>query len=422
MSYRITWAGPWNAHSAIAQFGQGIVQALTAQGHTVQIFRTETGESAQLAPLPADGPVVAPGVTGALEAFAPESIVVNLGDNFGFHGGVFGLLEQKCCVGVFHDASMGGFEGTWRAMDPAGWDAFLARALPTQPDGTSLVRRLATLMTGAVVHARHYRDEIAEACPGPVAILPLAMSFTELCRDLPPPPRGVPFLLGTIGHVNANKRVDQVIHAIAASPLLRARVRYIVAGPIEPHVRAELDGLARRLRVEPPVFMGRVSDQDLHILLGCFDAICCLRDPVFEGGSASLILALRSGRPTLVSDHGSYAELPDDVVLKCSPGWESAHVAFHLEGLLADPDSAARLSARARAYAENAFDPVRYAEGLIAALEAAAQAGPRVLAERQVARTLRSLGLPADRRTLQRATRGLSDLLADREQTVRQGV
>jgi perosamine synthetase len=70
---------------------------------------------------------------------------------------------------------------------------------------------------------------------------------------------------------------------------------------------------------------------------------------VLEGASGSLILAMLSGRPVLVSDHGSYAEVPDGLVLKCRPGAEAADVRRHLEALLADPAPARTMAARARA-------------------------------------------------------------------------
>ena len=149
----------------------------------------------------------------------------------------------------------------------------------------------------------------------------------------------------------------------------------------------------------------------LHILLVGVDVICCLRHPVLEGGSASLLLALRSGRPTLVSDQGSYAEVPDELVLKCPPGREAAHVLHHLETVLDDPRAAEDMGRRARDYAESVHSPEAYVAALLPFLERAARAAPAIMARRRIGRTLAELGLPSDPASTAGAARGLDDLL-----------
>ena len=115
--------------------------------------------------------------------------------------------------------------------------------------------------------------------------------------------------------------------------------------------------------------------------LAAVDAICCLRNPVLEGASASLILAMRTGRPVLVSDHGPYAEIPDGLVLKCRPGHEATDVRLHLEALLADPAPARAMAQRARAYAKATFTASGYVDRLlpisIASLRACPPCAPR---------------------------------------------
>ena len=402
---RLAWAGPWNRRSAIAAFGGQIVARLAALGHTVEVFRTETGAQASLPALPAPGAIHAP--------FTPmagffDGVIVNVGDNFGFHGAGLPLLSRVPAVAVLHDADMDGFRDGWRGYAAVGGVLHGADASLIEGGQESPLALAASLSVGAVVHGPHYRARVEALCPGPVVAIPLGLDFP----DLPPPrPIGGKLVVATIGHVNANKRADQVIRAIGASPRLRDRVHYIVIGEIGDAERARLTALAERVGAPRPDFTGWVSDTTLHILLVGVDVICCLRHPVLEGGSASLLLALRSGRPTLVSDQGSYAEVPDELVLKCPPGREAAHVLHHLETVLDDPRAAEDMGRRARDYAESVHSPEAYVAALLPFLERAARAAPAIMARRRIGRTLAELGLPSDPASTAGAARGLDDLL-----------
>ena len=252
--------------------------------------------------------------------------------------------------------------------------------------------------------------EAAAACPGPVACLPLA--FTAPPVPPPEPPRpGARLVVTTVGHVNRNKRADAVIRAIAASDRLRDRVLYVLAGPAEPDEQARLLALARNLGVPEPHFTGWVPDEVLRAVLAGTDVVSCLRFPVMEGGSASLITAMLSGRPTLVSDHASYAEVPDGLVLKCPPGEEAGYVLHHLETILDRPEAARAMGAQAREYALSRFAPAAYAPGLLDALAAATAAQPGVRAARAVGRQLGEFGMAASDPALRRIAGALAGML-----------
>ena len=123
------------------------------------------------------------------------------------------------------------------------------------------------------------------------------------------------------------------------------------------------------------------------------DAICCLRNPVLEGASASLLLAMSSGRPTLVTNHGSYAEAPEHAVLRCSPDHEARDVSRHLERLLDDPTRFAAMGRRARAHLRQRHTPSAYVDALLPLLEEAIARRPHFAARRNLADTLTSFGL-----------------------------
>jgi glycosyltransferase involved in cell wall biosynthesis len=271
----------------------------------------------------------------------------------------------------------------------------------------------AAFCSGAVVHADHYAERVRSVCPGPVEAIPLAFEGVA-----PLPPREVgpagEVVVATVGHINRNKRVADMLRAMAESAPLRERVRYRLIGPVEPAEQTALGDLARSLGVPEPEFTGWVEDAELARRMSDVDAICCLRNPVLEGASASLILAMRSGRPVLVSDHGPYAEVPDGLVLKCRPGHEATDVRLHLEAFLAEPAPARAMAERARAYAAETFTARNYADRLLALLDRATEGLPAVRAGMGLGRTLAGFGMPPDDPAADRVAAALDDLLGRR--------
>jgi glycosyltransferase involved in cell wall biosynthesis len=428
---RIAWAGPWNARSAIAAFGSLVVEELAARGHEVSVFRTETGEFLDLPPRPA------PGAVSPLRDAAPEllardydAFVVNLGDQYGHHGAAVAALLRVPAVAIFHDAFLADLYIGWaeaegrHAVHPAVLGAVYgpAEAEAAHPLMLSLeemaARRpmlewFAAFAGGAVVHANHYAERVRSVCPGPVEVIPLAFEGPTV-----PPPREIgpagKVVVATVGHINQNKRVAAMLRAMAASEPLRERVRFRLIGPVEPTERAAIEELARSLGVPEPEFTGWVDDAEMQRQLSAVDVLCCLRNPVLEGASASLVLGMRSGRPVLVSDHGPYAEVPDGLVLKCRPGHEATDVRLHLEAFLADPAPARAMAERARAYAGETFTARNYADRLLALLDRATEGLPAVRAGMGLGRTLAGFGMPPGDPAADRVAAALDDLLGRR--------
>jgi glycosyltransferase involved in cell wall biosynthesis len=271
----------------------------------------------------------------------------------------------------------------------------------------SMLEWFAGLAIGAVVHAEHYAGAVRRVCPGPVASIPLAYPDPNF-----PIPRPIDneITIITLGHVNPNKCADRVIMAIASSKELRLHCRYRLVGPFEESERDRLLRLARRVGVAAPEFTGWVSDSHLHSEIERADVICCLRNPVLEGGSASAIFGMLSGRPLLVSNHGVYAEIPDDLVFKCQPREETTEVARHLTSILRDPAAAQARGSGAREYASRHHNPSRYVEALLPLLKDAVTVGPTITASIAIGRILASFGLKPDDAAATRAVSPLASL------------
>lgn len=412
MTLKIAWAGPWNTHSAIAIFGTEVVAALTADGHHVEVLRTEHGESLQLPALDAPFAVrLLATVEAARIHHEYDVVIANLGDHFGYHGALAPFLLETDAVVILHDAFIANFCAGWANLFPDPDHALLAMVTAAYgPDAMSagtpfwlppaeMVRRrpMIELFAGqaiaAIVHASHYQARVAGVCPGPVTRIPLAY------RDprIPPTRRsGETLEVATFGLVNSNKQIIEVIKAIGGSDQLRARCRYHVIGSAEPDEQRRIEAAMRTYGVTNVVFTGWVNDETLRNLLMEMDVICCLRSPILEGGSASVIVAMLAGRTVLVSDHGVYGELPDDVVLKCRPGEEAEDIRHHLEACIADRDAMWARGTRARSHAQETHAPESYARKLLDVIEQAQAGSPELRTCMRLGRVLASFGLGMD--------------------------
>jgi glycosyltransferase involved in cell wall biosynthesis len=426
MTLRIGWAGPWNSRSAIASFGAEVVTELVSRGHAVEILRTETGSYLTLEARPA------PCGIRTLAEFDPahlrrkyDVVIVNLGDHFGFHGAALPVLPQLGAVAILHDSFYANLAShglsppenapVLRAMVQAiyGDNAMTDEQsywLPLRDMAAcrSMLEWFAGPVIGAVAHAEHYAERIRHVCPGPVAAIPLAYTAPNL-----PPPRPIAqaLVVATIGHINPNKCIDRVMAAIGGSEELRLHCHYRLIGFCEEEERKRLLALASERNLPTPEFAGWVPEAEFPDRLRDVDVISCLRNPVLEGGSASVITGMLSGRPVLVSDQGVYAEIPDDLVLKCEPGNEVADVTRHLLAVLRDAPAAQAMGRRARHYALDRHNPRVYVDALLPFLEHAISGGPPLMAAIQIGRTLASIGLRPDDPALARAVESLAPTL-----------
>ncbi len=182
---------------------------------------------------------------------------------------------------------------------------------------------LSPMVSGAVVHSNFWASRLARD-------LSSARSWFSRspCPDdhmpAPPQPRDDRLVVASIGYVNPNRQVEQVLYALASHGELRRRCE------LEVDRARYLEASARRskasaldLGLHKPGFTGWVEDAELRRLMASVDVLCRLRHPILETGSASLITGMRSARPVLVSAHGAYADVPDDLVLSLHPAVRS---------------------------------------------------------------------------------------------------
>jgi glycosyltransferase involved in cell wall biosynthesis len=398
---RILWGTPYNVKSAIARYSRMATRALVARGHAVDILRLEDETAAAFEVLDHDLPVHTPRALELARLRRDYDVcVVNYGDYLSFHAGALELAAAAPAVAVFHDANMENFLAGACQLHPK-LGALLERwppaALALPPGRTQAEHAtsfFAALASGCVVHGPHYVDDVVAACPGPTVQLPLC--YPDIGAVPPAPDASGAFVVMCFGMINVNKQPERILRALAADLALRARGRMRFVGPIEDGYRAKLAALAAKLGLAAPEFTGWVDDARLCALLAQAHLVCCLRHPVLEGGSASMITALYSVRPTVVNDVGSYAEIPDGLVRKIEAGEDPAPLAAVMAEIARDPQAAEAAAAQAAVWARARYSAGSYVEGLMPLLEAAVAGRPGLEAGRGMARRLAALGVSFD--------------------------
>jgi hypothetical protein len=168
--------------------------------------------------------------------------------------------------------------------------------------------------------------------------------------------------------------------------------------------------LAEELGIRPPEFYGWVSDERLQELLGEAHVICCLRHPILEGGSGSLIFSLYSGNPVIVADAGAYAQVPNDLIWKVSYGVEIDDVMRALESIAKGQQKADNRAKKARDWACRTYSVSAYVDKLLPFLDECLAIAPVVDAARVLGEILASVSTSLDEPALGRVAGTMHEL------------
>ena len=236
----------------------------------------------------------------------------------------------------------------------------------------------ATEERGVIVHSRYVEERVrALGYGGPIWRIPHPAwpAPAIAAADL-----GAGPVIGCLGHINAAKRIPQLLDAFARVRERHPRARLLLVGAVAP--RFDLDERLAALGLEDGAVMREdyVDERRLWALMAACDACVSLRAPTMGETSGSAIRALSLGKPLVVSDVGWFAELPEQAAFKVPLDEHEVQVlARVLEVLVAEPDVREAMGAAAREHAEGEHGLERVADRYAAALEEAA-GGERVRA------------------------------------------
>jgi glycosyltransferase involved in cell wall biosynthesis len=208
---------------------------------------------------------------------------------------------------------------------------------------------------GIIAHNRYVYERVRALRPElPAAIVPMGVPLpVRPDRDAARARLGLPLdapILAGFGHINAYKRLEPALQALATLRRQYPAARYILVGSVSPNYDptglAERLGLADALRIT-----GYVPRRQFEDYVAAADICLNLRAPTAGETSASLLRLLGAGRPTLVSALGSFAELPPGVAAQVDLGHgEVELIAAYCRLLLEQPVLARAMGAQARNY------------------------------------------------------------------------
>jgi len=159
-------------------------------------------------------------------------------------------------------------------------------------------------------------------------------------------------LIGIFGFLKPYKRIAESLRAFRRLVRVQPRARMILVG--EPHPELRLEPLIRSLDLGAHVrVLGfRPIDEFVGYLAAC-DIVLNLRYPTVGENSGTLMRALGLGKAVVVSEVGSFSELPDSICLKTPvDASEEDHLFEYLNLLVSRPDLRRELGGRAREWVE----------------------------------------------------------------------
>jgi len=165
------------------------------------------------------------------------------------------------------------------------------------------------------------------------------------------------FIIGVFGFLGPYKRMEVAIPAFRELLHVVPDARLLVAGHIQDHYAEEF-----RMLMEPVkdsiTLTGRLKNEDWYLSLLSADVCINLRFPTIAESSAVLSTVLASGLPCLVSDLGSYAEIPPGIVAPIPRGrWELRETGFLLVRLALDDRFRISMGYHAKKYALKSMSP-----------------------------------------------------------------
>ncbi|MGN7983595.1 glycosyltransferase family 4 protein [Burkholderia sp. 22313] len=370
--------------SAIGRMASLIVRELVAQGHEVNIVRTEAVRFLGHPMHEFSAPVIAWNEFASVQeaAASADMCIYQIGNSYDFHEGCLYWAPNAPGIVCLHDFYVGHLFYSWaQSRLPEAeailkhWygDAAAARFftytnsgafIDATCAGSPMTEWICSMALGVVTHSSWGCDRVLKSCPGPVSVaaLPYDAPTAHVERHPPHTDNGRMQVL-TIGHVNPNKRVESVIKAIGSSSTLRNNITYKLVGHVQPETVLSLSQMARGYGVNL-VIAGEVDDTALAQAIAESDVVSCLRWPTLEAASASAIEAMLYGKAVICTDAGFYSEIPDEYVLKVSHKNEISDISSSLTALIRDREKIRTIGEKARRWATETFSAALYARSL----------------------------------------------------------
>jgi len=313
----------------------------------------------------------------------PEAVFVNIGNAWPFHAGFLRMIQRIPSIVVLHDMAIQElcFDAMDRGLFPrdiyednmlrwhgqaglsAAQDVFEGSRergdLVHDYPGFELTLRHAV---SVLTHTPVARDAVDATGTVPTYLLDLPF------RPSPTAPQVIrsglgPLRLVQFGYTGPNRRLQKVIEALG--PLKdEIDFRFDVMGNLwDPaYIRQRADELGVGANVH---LHGFVDEDTLDARLRDAHLVFNLRYPSMGEASGSQMRIWNAAAPSVVTDLGWYADLPDDTVFRIDPDAEIPALQSLIRRLAADPATGRAVGAAGRARLEACHAPALYARGVV---------------------------------------------------------
>ena len=309
-------------------------------------------------------------------AFNPKNFDVTLyqvGNNV-YHDFCYETALDHPGVVVVHEANLhhliaditikrGDWDAYLRAVEQEGSATDLAyaervRKLEIGPDyeGVPMLRQLLSRSKAAIVHSGCVESELRGAgFSGAVARIPHGAWIPQANRSEFRERLGLDEttpLIGIFGFLKPYKRIAESLRAFRRLVRVQPSAKMILVG--DPHPELQLDALIRSLDLglHVRVLGFRPIEEFVGYLAAC-DIVLNLRYPTVGENSGTLMRALGLGKAVVVSEVGSFSELPETICLKAPvDASEEDHLFEYLNLLVSRPEVRKALGGRARQWVE----------------------------------------------------------------------
>ena len=378
--------------SGIADYSEALLPHLAAQAGTRAGTRAGMRAEMQVEMIdvftedPPAGRAAQPNIcVRPIEAFErdadPEAydvILYQMGNN-PFHVAIYEQALRVPGVVVLHEFNLhhllaavtiarGDWDGYFREVEYNGDAAALERARLAQAgdhepdyDNLAMNRRLIERSQGLIVHSEYMVRAVRQAGYHlPVRKILHGVEIPDVDRakarrrlaEL----AGLPLneatpVFGIFGFLKPYKRIHEALRAFARMRTTHPQARMVLVG--EEHAHYPLRPLIAELGIGDAVgIAGYVPPDDFAASIAACDVCINLRWPTVGETSGSLLRALAFGKPTLVSEVGTFLEYPDDVAIKIPVNHRETDWLYeYMRALLDEPTLARAVGERARAYA-----------------------------------------------------------------------
>ncbi len=241
----------------------------------------------------------------------------------------------------------------------------------------------------ALTHSAWAAASLAPYCVGPVLHTPLprggVASGGRDPEDVSASHLGGSGFAITVGHVNSNRLIGEIIQTLREMRHLGIDLPLIVAGPISAPMH---EWITREAGGRDPIqvtLTGYLSEDALRAMVSSASLAFVLRDPVLEASSASLLYCLSLGVPVAILSHAHYAEVSSDAAIHLAPDGAPRSWAQAISTVITNGDARRHMDREAgrflaglpdgRDYMQTASSVVALAAGRIALKVALRRAG-----------------------------------------------